>query len=44
MTFALAQTPPGDSRALDAGAGFEPCEPFGDSRRTGNNFHMTMYL
>ena len=32
------------ARALYAGAGFEPCEPFGDYRRTDNNFYMTMYL
>ena len=32
------------ARALYAGAGFEHCEPFGDYRRTDNNFYMTMYL
>jgi putative acetyltransferase len=32
------------ARALYAGAGFEPCGPFGDYRRTANNFYMTMYL
>jgi putative acetyltransferase len=32
------------ARSLYAGAGFEPCEPFGDYRRTDNNFYMTMSL
>ena len=32
------------ARSLYAGAGFEPCEPFGDDRRTDNNFYMTMSL
>ena len=32
------------ARSLYAGAGFQPCEPFGDYRRTDNNFYMTMSL
>jgi putative acetyltransferase len=32
------------ARSLYAGAGFVPCEPFGDYRRTDNNFYMTMSL
>jgi putative acetyltransferase len=32
------------ARSLYAGAGFEPCEPFGDYRRTDNNFYMTLIL
>jgi putative acetyltransferase len=32
------------ARSLYARAGFEPCEPFGDYRRTDNNFYMTMLL
>jgi putative acetyltransferase len=32
------------ARTLYAGAGFEPCDPFGDYRRTDNNFYMTLIL
>jgi putative acetyltransferase len=32
------------ARTLYTGAGFSPCEPFGDYRRTDNNFYMTMCL
>ena len=32
------------ARTLYAGAGFEACDPFGDYRRTDNNFYMTMQL